>query len=150
MTDTDEPNPLLELFRTEVRGQLAILRAGGGRAEMVEAARTIRGAARIVGATALAEIAADLEHRLGDQPDGDYSAIFDTLAVEHDRVGQFPNGPTRPNEAPSILPSVRQESSSVFDIDPGLLELFRGEVRSHCTAMTQSLIDLELEKSFLR
>ena len=143
MTDTDEPNPLLELFRTEVRGQLAILRAGGGRAEMVEAARTIRGAARIVGATALAEIAADLEHRLGDQPDGDYSAIFDTLAVEHDRVGQFPNWPTRPNEAPSILPSVRQESSSVFDIDPGLLELFRGEVRSHCAAMTQSLIDLE-------
>ena len=65
MNDGDEPDPLMELFRTEVREQLATLRRAAEPSDKIHAAHTIRGAARIVGANALAEIAAELEARLG-------------------------------------------------------------------------------------
>ena len=57
MTDHDGPDPLMALFRTEVREQLAHLRAATGevvKPEAIVAAHTVRGAARIVGSNAVA------------------------------------------------------------------------------------------------
>jgi len=141
MSDTGEIDPMMGLFRTEVREQLAILRRDGGeRSELVQAAHSIRGAARIVGKSALAEIAAELELRLGNQPGGDYSAILD--AIERSDGEASPRAP----EAP-VPESVPDAPIAVFDIDAGLLELFREEVRSHGATLAQGLLELERDPS---
>lgn len=133
MTDPAEADPMRDLYLGEVREQLAALRAGSG--DQIQAAHTIRGAARIVGATALAEIAADLERRLGLEPDGDFTAIFDSIARQI-------NEPISA-EATPVIREVSVAAQPVFDIDLGLLELFREEVRSHTAALTNGLLELE-------
>ncbi len=134
MTDPAEADPMRDLFLAEVREQLAALRAGSS--DRIHAAHTIRGAARIVGATALAEIAADLERRLGLEPDGDFTAILNSIAVQID-------GPISAEVTPVIRDVTAAAIRPVFDIDLGLLELFREEIRSHTAALTNSLLELE-------
>ncbi len=82
MTDLDiEVDPLLELFRAEVRTSLATLTRGrldleqapdaiGPLANMAAAVRTIRGAARILGHTAVAELAARIDATLANAVSG--------------------------------------------------------------------------------
>ena len=134
MTDPAEADPMRDLFVGEVRAQLAALRAGSG--DRIHAAHTIRGAARIVGATALAEIAADLERRLGLEPDGVFAAILDSIALQIDE-------PISAEATPVIRDVPAAAIRPVFDIDLGLLELFREEIRSHTAALTNGLLELE-------
>jgi len=134
MTDPAEADPMRDLFLGEIREQLAALRAGSG--DRIHAAHTIRGAARIVGATALAEIAADLERRLGLEPGGDFTAVFDSIALHFDE-------PISAIEAQPVVREVLAADRPLFDIDLGLLELFREEVRSHTAALTKGLLELE-------
>ena len=148
MSDFDEPDPMRELFLAEVTEQLRILRAGGGAPDRVQAARTIRGAARIMGVDALAEIAAGLEHALGTRGDEDHSAIFDGIAAHLDGSFRAASASDRylPQEAEqdrSLTLAAPTEYPPAFDIDPGLLELFREEVRSHGATLAQGLLDLE-------
>ncbi len=140
----DEPDPLMELFRTEVREQLALLRGDAEPSDKVHAAHTIRGAARIVGATALAEIAADLEARLGTHPGEDFTAQYDSIESHADRGDVSPDPPaTFHHAAASDDRDVRPIAVPAFDIDAGLLELFREEVRNHCAVLSQGLLELE-------
>ena len=147
MSEPDEVDPMRELFLAEVAEQLRILR-GGEAHDRIPAAHTIRGAARIVGATALAEIAAELEDSLGTRGDGDYSAIFDRIAAHLDGSVGAASASDRPEpvEAEQDRPlalAAPTEYLPAFDIDTGLLELFREEVRSHGATLAQGLLDLE-------
>ena len=143
MNDGDEPDPLMELFRTEVREQLATLRGDAEPPDKIRAAHTIRGAARIVGATALAEIAADLEARLGTHPGEDFTALYESIEALADRGGEFPDSPATSRDAPVS----DDREAPAFDIDAGLLELFREEVRNHCAVVSQGLLDLERDSA---
>ena len=143
MNDGDEPDPLMELFRTEVREQLATLRGDAEPPDKIRAAHTIRGAARIVGATALAEIAADLEARLGTHPGEDFTALYESIEALADRGGEFPDSPATSRDAPVS----DDREAPAFDSDAGLLELFREEVRNHCAVVSQGLLDLERDSA---
>ena len=143
MNDGDEPDPLMELFRTEVREQLATLRRAAEPSDKIHAAHTIRGAARIVGANALAEIAAELEARLGTHFGEDFTAFYDSIESHADQGGEFPDSPTTTHGAPVS----EARDAKAFDIDAGLLELFREEVRNHCAVLSQGLLELERDPS---
>ena len=110
MNDGDEPDPLMELFRTEVREQLATLRGDAEPPDKIRAAHTIRGAARIVGATALAEIAADLEARLGTHPGEDFTPLYESIEALADRGGEFPI--RRPLPATRPFPTIGKRRPS--------------------------------------
>ncbi len=142
MSDSDEADPMRELFLTEVTEQLRILREGGDAHDRSQAAHTIRGAARIMGESGLADIAAELESALGTRSDGDYSAIFESIAAHLE-------GPSTPSirSDRSLTLAAPKEIVPAFDIDSGLLELFREEVRSHGATLTQGLLDLERDSA---
>ncbi len=151
MTDHDGPDPLMALFRTEVREQLAHLRAATGevvKPEAIVAAHTVRGAARIVGSNAVAELGAELENQLsgavGRKPSAtetiEIAALLDAIANQLDDP-VVPSSVPTPVMIPIQVPTAA--ATPAFEIDAGLLELFREEVRSHSATLTQGLLDLE-------
>jgi len=62
--DEPAPDPLLELFRTELRTHCAVIERGAPLPEMAEAARTIRGAAKILGYSGVAASAGEMLTRI--------------------------------------------------------------------------------------
>lgn len=193
MSDDLEPDPLTELFREELRGGIAAISRGlialeanrGDRApvdEMVEACRSVRGAARLVRNDAAAELLASLETVLAESTtfhDVSLSVIhtavqllgpLETLSAdewaattEAERIrwiGAVTGTQDRPvpipaSTAPPILPppptpapiprvnAIPEPMRLV--IEPGMLELFREEVRAHVAVLSEQLLELERE-----
>ena len=146
------PEPMLELFRSEVQTNAAIVRIGASESSE-RAAQQIRGAALIVGRSDIAEIAAVLQvayaaERRGGKPtdprslDAKLSEIEALAAV--DRLTELP-GEAVPLESTSIEEPVL-EPEPEEQLDAGattLMELFREEVKNLCATLADGLVTLE-------
>ena len=188
--DDDDDDPMMDLFRAEVRELIPALSRGLLALDaapddptpveaMAEAVRGVRGAARLVDLDQVAEMLSDLDVYLSaDRGPGVnwtgpvHDAVtlltnFDagnplTWVAEHaaeivelrERLGLAPPvepPPTVPTPAklpeasPTAEPPASPHGSTPLHVmvDPGLLELFREEVRSHVAALSADLLELE-------
>jgi two-component system sensor histidine kinase and response regulator WspE len=166
MTDDTDDDPLLALFRAEVRDQAATLTRGllaldadpsdrGPLAEMAEAAKAVRGAARIMGLAEVAESAAGLERKLTATTPLTRADVAEIQAAV-ERLGRVdagepaadPAGEAAPPEPPAAPAEVSPDPPDVPHfvlppIDASMLELFREEVRGHAAALSAGLLELE-------
>lgn len=179
MNSTDD-DPLLTLFRTELRDAGAIIGRGlvsldanphdeSAVEAIVEAVRTLRGAARLIGAQPVVEMLAALEEYLGavssTQPDSllpvhratallaglevtEPASWAESTATERSTLFDQPRGQSLPEitppraQAPESPPELEVEVPHLI-IDLGMLELFREEVRSHAGVLSAELLELE-------
>jgi two-component system sensor histidine kinase and response regulator WspE len=181
-----EADPMLELFRAELREQAPVLTRAllalgsapdepGRLEELTEAARTVRGAARIVHLDGAAELANALEgafaaaqagrRRLSEAnvdlcvravelltvlsetgPDAWSAERADDIARLTDALGQLAQ-PVLPSSPPAAKPQAAPAPPVEFVplADSSLLELFREEVRAHGATLTSGLLELERE-----
>ena len=131
MTDDEGDDPLLALFRAEVREQTATLGRGllaldadpadrGPRAEMAEAAKTVRGAARIMGYTEVAELAAVLEQKLSASGPMTRADVTDVQAAV-ERLGRLDSDEPGVFRPEGVVPSAQAEGlGSQVALDPAL------------------------------
>ena len=175
MTDEADDRPLFDLFRRELRDGAAALAAGTAWAAVVEAARTVRGAARIVGVACAARLAIAVEETgssLLNNPAGLSDAIRDGLrataailadmadmeeeavapwAAEHDAVIAAIVAKLRVTApAPVPVPAVVhvREAHPPAPANPAafsLFDLFRDEVRTHVHTLSDGILELERE-----
>jgi two-component system sensor histidine kinase and response regulator WspE len=168
-----ESDPLLDLFRAELREQAAMFDRGllelarspnepAPLADLVQAAHKVRGAARILGYDAAAKIAAGLEGRFAAAQS---AASLDLalcrravdallLLSDYDPTTWAAGNAAELTEVAAALtgetprhvapqPPVAPPAAFVPLADPSMLELFREEVRSHAATLTTGLLDLE-------
>ena len=179
MTDDPDEFSMFDLFREEVRRNTAELtralqEADGSSAVGREAARNLRGAARIVGVDVAADLAGAIEEALAARTEGtartsdndlepirQASVLLDGLAgVEEGDVARWvadnaaaigdlcaalrrPAVPSAPLPVQLIIPKQASSPSALSAPGFSLLSLFRDEVRTHTTTLTNGLIDLE-------
>ncbi len=175
MTDEADDRPLFDLFRRELRDGAAALAAGTAWAAVVEAARAVRGAARIVGVACAARLAIAVEETgssLLNNPAGLSDAIRDGLrataailadmadmeeeavapwAAEHDAViaaivAKLRVTAPTPVPAPAVV-HVRETAppAPVNQAAFSLFDLFRDEVRTHVHTLSDGILALERE-----
>lgn len=169
-----EADPLLDLFRAELREQAATFDRGlrdlarsptetAPLAELVQAAHAIRGASRILGYDAAAQIAAGLEGRFAAAQAG---TALDPAVCRRAADALLPLLESDPatwaaenaveladivtalmGDAPKRVPPppVAAPAEFVPLADPSMLELFREEARSHAANLTMGLLELERE-----
>jgi two-component system sensor histidine kinase and response regulator WspE len=156
-----EGDPLLELFRADLHSHCLALERGESPAETIEAAKAIRGAARILGYDAVAELAGGLYARLTSAipaglGDADRAAVADAVAKLKTLQSVDPRSwvpssatvaaeakPPEPERKPVAPPPAPREHRSQPAVDPSLIELFREEVRNHTAALAAGLLELE-------
>lgn len=170
-----EVDPLLDLFRSEVRTGLDALARGlielerdptaaTPLKEMAEAAKTIRGAARILGYGGPAERAAAIDATLAGAvsgraklTDSDIQNLRTAIEALSRLETEDPTAWTeQPSEAvvvevPAPKPPVVRDApptppppvERAFTIDASMLELFREEIRTHTAGLSQGLLELE-------
>lgn len=160
---TGIPEPMLELFRSEVAANAAIVRIGASESSE-RAAQWIRGAALIVGRNDVASIAAKLETAYAAERRGAVAADAATLEAWLAEIESLVVVESQPPEAEEAVPLVDREPASQPDpqsepepsiepesnaeppLDAGaatLMELFREEVKSLCGTLADGLVTLE-------
>lgn len=170
-----EPDPLIDLFRAELREQLIVLRRsyatlderptdGDAVAEALQSLRIVRGAARICRLAAPAELAVAMEAPLAAGTSGANTLSPAEIAAGHAAIERLQlwadaspeDWPTSPPAAAEPSPffavsaattpsPVADEPSVAVAIDPSLSELFREEVRGHSGSLNHGLLQLERE-----
>jgi two-component system sensor histidine kinase and response regulator WspE len=162
--DEAEADPLLELFRAELQTHRAILERGESLPEMAEAARTIRGAAKILGYSGVAASAAEMLNRITSAmagsaglPESDRQFCLATTAkfsrLDTDDPATWneqtpeaaPQGIAKPVVVVRPAPPIAVERLPA--IDHSMMELFREEVRSHTVALSAGLLELERDSA---
>jgi two-component system, chemotaxis family, sensor histidine kinase and response regulator WspE len=170
-TPEDAPvgDPVRDLFRTEMRGVVSALREAFGSAAianppdvapLVEAARTARGAGKLLGSTAIAELGRHLETTLATLAEGgsreaiaaavlDVAALFhdtaqseaETLSAwetsQHDAIARC----RAAFELPEPVPTVTVAAGPA--INATLFDLFREEVQTHAATLSTGILELE-------
>ncbi len=160
-------NELMELFKTELVQQLAALEGALGRTplaaqDLVRAAHTLKGSARIVGVREAERLGIAMEERAvaiekGAPVPPQMLAAFQGAAEIFARLAEVPDEELLPAwekaERDAIDIAIAQLAGTVessgFGGDPAMLEMFRLEVESQTAAISGGLVQLEQDSTQL-